>query len=645
VEVLVLGPLRVRSGTDEVVLERAKERTVLSALAMRAGSVVAADELIEALWHGAPPRTAAKTLQNHVLRLRRVLGDAPISTQPAGYRLDVVPADVDAQRFESVVRNAAAAELPPETAAKALTGALTEWRGDAYQDLIGWSVGEAEARRLADIRLIAEELWAESELACNRHALAAGELRAMVEREPLRERRWELLMLALYRDGRQAEALHAFAHAQHLLDHELGAHPGPALAALERAILRQDAKLDPELPDYAYDAVAQRRRAVAALDVADARAHAHQLRRLGEAQRDAGDPMARETLLLAAAAARDADLAQEATKAALAATRKAGMGSVGEGVDTARVAALETALATSDDGAARARVLSALAAELTYTATIDERLRLADEALDIARGLGDERVLVDVLLRRLHALASPELIITRDRESVECLETADALDDPARTWAAANARSAIALQVGALADCDRALTMAQRATDEIGTPGMRYVTLTRLAARDLAIGRIAAAERAIDEAFAIGRATGQPGAIDLYSLQLVHVRHAQGRLGELRDVIVSLDLDRPHPLPKPLCAWALATLGEHARARHALRAAVIDAPNLHEDEFKLVALSYAAMAAAALHDKHAAQELTTLLARYPDHAGNTGGFVMPRTSTLLAGLEKTCEQA
>src|SRR3954451_13839455 len=112
-EVLVLGPLLVRSGADQVVLDRPKERTVISALAMHAGSAVATEELIDELWPAETPRTAAKTMQNHVLRLRRALGNASITTEPGGYRLDVGRDDVDASRFESLVRSAAAEELTP----------------------------------------------------------------------------------------------------------------------------------------------------------------------------------------------------------------------------------------------------------------------------------------------------------------------------------------------------------------------------------------------------------------------------------------------------------------------------------------------------------------------------------------------------
>jgi DNA-binding SARP family transcriptional activator len=636
--VAVLGPLRVTDASGAaIVLDRPKERTVLAALALDAGTTVPADRLIDAVWHGDAPRTAAKTLQNHVLRLRRTLGPDPILTEPTGYRLAIARDAIDAVRFDTAVRDAVG-QLAPAIVSKALTDALDQWHGDPYVDLHGWDPGDVEARRLIELRLVAEELRAEAEIACERHALAALDLEAMVAAEPLRERRWELLMLALYRDGRQVEALRAFARASGILGKEVGVTPGPALAAMERAMLRRDSLLDPVLPDFADDAVT---RARWALDAADAEADAEKLMVLGNAQRDAGDPLARETLLRAAAAAHEANEKRATTRAALALSRLGGMGGDGGNVDRGRVAALERALATADDPRARARLLASLATELTWWAPIERRKELGDEALAIARSLHDDAVVVDVLLRRVSALASPDLFDVRDRESRECLALADALDDTMRVWAAACARSVIALQGGEPAECDRALIIAQRACAEIGTPGMQYVTLVRLAARELAAGRLGPAERMIEEAFAIARATALPEALDVYSTQLLHLRHAQGRLYELREALVGLDLDRPHPLVLPVAAWACAELGELDRASPTLQRAVANASNLRDDDFKLVALAYSAGAAATLRDRDAALDLLARLTPYKGQSGNTGAFVMPPTTELCERLEST----
>jgi hypothetical protein len=143
----------------------------------------------------------------------------------------------------------------------------------------------------------------------------------------------------------------------------------------------------------------------------------------------------------------------------------------------------------------------------------------------------------------------------------------------------------------------------------------------------------------MEEAFAIAQATGQPEALDVYSTQLVHVRYAQGRFHELRDAVIAVDLDRPHPLPRPFAAWALAELDEPARARAALTLALADAPRLRDDDFKLVAMGYAAMATASLADADAARTLIPLLAPYANQWGNTGAVVMPATAELLHQLE------
>jgi DNA-binding SARP family transcriptional activator len=637
-EVSVLGPVGVTDDHgSEVVLDRPKERTLLAALALDVGAVVAADRLIDAVWLGTAPRTAAKTLQNHVLRLRKSLGPDTIVTEPGGYRLALAPEAVDAVRFDRAVRDAIG-HLTPSIASKALTDALGEWHGDPYVDLHGWDPGEVEARRLVELRLVAEELRAEAEIACDGHALQAIALEAMVEAEPLRERRWELLMLALYRDGRQVDALRAFARARDVLADEMGVLPGPALAAMERAVLRRDTLLDPVLPDFANDAVTRARRA---LDAADATAEAEQLLVLGRAQRDAGDPAARETLLGAAAAAREANKMRDATRAALALSRLGGMGGDGGNVDRGRVAALEAAAcATADDPRARARVLASLAAELTWAAPIERRQALGDEALALARALDDDEVIVDVLLRRISSLCGPpELLAVREHDSLECLQRADALDDPARVWAAACARSVVALQSEQPAECDRALTIAQRAYAEVGTPGMQYVTLVRVAARELHAGRLGPTARMVEEAFALARALGFPEALDVYSTQLLHLRHAQGRLAELRKGIDALDPDRPHPLVRPVIAWTWAELDEPRRALPVLRRALDDVPALHDDDFKLVALGYSAGAAAKLCDRDVAAALLPTLTPYKGQSGNTGAFVMPPTAELCAQLE------
>ena len=232
--------------TTSTELRGRRERAVLAALALGAGDVVATDRLIAALWGEHAPRSAAKNVQNCVLRLRKALGPDVIETQVPGYRL-AVPADaVDARRFEDLVALGRAARVngTPDRAAAAFREALGLWRGEPFDDLRGWDPADAEAARLVELRRIAAEELMDAELACGRHAACVAELERMAGEEPFRERRWAMLMLALYRCGRQAEALRAYQRARIALATELGIEPGPELRTLERAVVAQDGSLD-----------------------------------------------------------------------------------------------------------------------------------------------------------------------------------------------------------------------------------------------------------------------------------------------------------------------------------------------------------------------------------------------------------------
>ena len=250
-EFRILGPLEVAAAGGPIRLGSRRERAVLAALVLGGGDVISADRLVDALWGEHPPRSAVKTLQNLVLRLRKALGPGVIETQAPGYRLVGRAADIDARRFDELVREAldARAADRPGDAATGLREALCLWRGEPLEELDGWAAADAEARRLGELRRVAAEELVDAELACGRAATVVAELEAMVAAEPLRERRWAMLVLALYRCGRQADALRAYQRARTLLGEELGIEPGPELRALERAVAAQDPSLDLVAPD------------------------------------------------------------------------------------------------------------------------------------------------------------------------------------------------------------------------------------------------------------------------------------------------------------------------------------------------------------------------------------------------------------
>lgn len=243
----ILGPVEL-AGDGPVRLGGAKERCLLAALAVHCGEAVSDAYLADALWGDGPPRTAAKTLQNYVLRVRHALAEVEgvsTVTQPAGYCLRASPGMIDARLAESLIgegrRENAGGD--PAAAARLFRQALGLWRGPALQEFADRRFAAAEASRLEELREAALEDLFDAELVLGRHHEVVGELEALVTGGPLRERRWGQLMVALYRDGRQAEALDAFHRLRRVLEQDLGVVPSPELRDLHVAILQQSPKL------------------------------------------------------------------------------------------------------------------------------------------------------------------------------------------------------------------------------------------------------------------------------------------------------------------------------------------------------------------------------------------------------------------
>lgn len=242
-EFRILGPLEVIEHGRPLALGGLRQRALLALLLTRANEVVSTDRLIDELWGANPPGNAANALQYHVSRLRKALGRSEaIVTREPGYLVRVAPDDLDLLRFERLVEEAR--QSPPEGAARRLHDALSLWRGAALADLASEPFAQAEILRLDDLRLAALELRIEADLALGRHVELVGELEVLVGEHPLREQPRAQLMLALYRSGRQAEALDVYRETRRLLVDELGIEPGLALQQLEKAILRQDPELD-----------------------------------------------------------------------------------------------------------------------------------------------------------------------------------------------------------------------------------------------------------------------------------------------------------------------------------------------------------------------------------------------------------------
>jgi WD40 repeat protein/DNA-binding SARP family transcriptional activator len=261
--VYLLGPVEVTVDDGPVSLGGPKPRAVLAMLALEAGSTVSVDRLIDGLWGEEPPATAGKLVQLYVSNLRKALvtaGDADvIVTHGRGYELQLDRNHVDVARFERLLAQGAARE------------GLSLWRGPALADIADQPFATVEARRLEELRATACEMAIEHDLDAGLHGEVLAELESLLAREPLRERLHAQRMLALYRSGRQAEALEAYRAARATLVEQIGVEPGPELRRLQEAILRQDPSLEP--PEHALPELERY--------AADAREHASE--RLGEA--------------------------------------------------------------------------------------------------------------------------------------------------------------------------------------------------------------------------------------------------------------------------------------------------------------------------------------------------------------------------
>ena len=246
-EFRLLGVMEVRDATGPLDLPSGRARALLAILALHAGQPVTAERLIDELWSGTPPPTAGTIVHGLVSRLRRTLspdtdGAQVLETVGKGYRLTVDPDSIDAIRFERLVRQARGTDAA--TRAGVLSDALALWRGTPLADFMYEPFAQRMIHSLEESRIQANEDLLDAELELGGADGVAGRVRELIEAHPFRERLHALLMTALYRSGRQAEALAAYADARRLLREELGIEPGPALQSLEAAILRQDTSLE-----------------------------------------------------------------------------------------------------------------------------------------------------------------------------------------------------------------------------------------------------------------------------------------------------------------------------------------------------------------------------------------------------------------
>ena len=253
----ILGPLELTTGARRVSLEGRRKLGLLVVLLLHANEVVAADVLVDAVWRDSAPEGAHKRLRMTIARLRETLamcgeaGGPPLRTVRGGYVLEVREGELDVDVFDAAVRDGrrALAAGDARRAARLLRGALALWRGPPLADVGYEDWAQPEIRRLEELRLVAHQARIDADLQLGGHAALVGELEDLVARHPTHERIAEQLMVALYRCGRQADALDVFGRARLQLSTQLGLAPGPRLRALQSAVLAQSPSLElaPEL--------------------------------------------------------------------------------------------------------------------------------------------------------------------------------------------------------------------------------------------------------------------------------------------------------------------------------------------------------------------------------------------------------------
>ncbi len=564
-ELRLLGPLEALKRGQPVALGGPKPRALLAVLALDLGRVVSVDRLVEDLWPGTPPETAAHAVQVYVSQLRKALGDV-LARQGPGYSLALDPDQVDFHRFTRLTDDGQEQLQAGNAAAAAgtLREALALWRGPALADFVYEPFAQADIARLEELRTVALEERIEADLALGRHTELVSELEALVETQPLRERPRAQLMLALYRTGRQADALAAYRETRETLVEELGIEPGPQLRELEAAILRQDDDLLLAEEPLARPAM-QFRRLVTILfaDVVDSMALAEALdpealgqvlrryfetvsavlsRHGGTVEKFAGDavmaafgiPVSHEDdALRAARAAIEIQVALAALNEQLQREHDIRL-DVSIGIDTGEVLAAQTG--------ARQRLVTGEAVGLAA------RLEQAAEAGEIVVGELAARIIGHAA--RLEPIG--ELEIKGRREPVRAFRLLEvAAVSPAFERRLDAPFAGRRKELGALRKALRAAIAEQRTrvATVIGPPG---IGKSRLAAE--------IAGRAKDVTALFGRCLSYGEGITYWPLREVV---GQAAPGEERDAVLAA-LEAETPPPAPEIAWAFRKLCEAA---------------------------------------------------------------------------------
>jgi len=642
-------------------------RRTLAALALTAGHGVDADRVADVLWGEDVPASARKVVQNHVLALRRDLGSSLIETTAGGYALMVAGGQTDAGRFDALALDGRAAAERGDTAAAVLAfdEALRLWRGDPYPDLADWPPARGEIARLSELRQAVVEDRLAALLAQGGHVGAIAEIEAVVAESPLRERQWELLMLALYRSGRQAEALRAFQRARELLVSQLGIDPSAGLRRLEAAVLVQDPALDwPGVSAPTDGAASAFTDALHAGDLAVQRgapgeaiacyrqalthvgagggdslvSECEVLVRLAESEYLAGDPARRATGVAAARLADHLGDRDLLVRAALAGSRQ--IDAAVNRVDPERVEVLRRASEAATEPSDQARVLAVLASELNASPDSAERRKLSDRALAQARVSGDASALHQVLAARFASIEAPDTLDERLANTAEDLAVVSGSDDRRSRWGALSNRAMACLEAGDIGASERADDAAAAIAGSLGLPGMRWRAQFVEARRLTWHGDLTSARRQARSALETGEAAGEDAAY-LHRGQLYLIWWTEGRLPEVGGALDSIALDRP--LDRAFACHAYAHMSRPREARDLLAGlAARGFADVPYNGFWLTVMALVADVAARVAEGDLLDEIHELLRPWRDQVVATPttcfGTVAHYLGMLAAGL-------
>ena len=643
----LLGPLRVLGpGGTEIRLESHKQRTVLAVLLLAAGDPVPVDDVAEAVWPTGGPPSAQGTLQTHVSRLRSLLaesGDGRVLEHGAsGYRLHVDPDDVDVHRFDACVDRANSESDDRERYAL-LGRALALWRGPALVDFRYEPFAQTAIVRLEEKRLSTLEARFQLDLDQGRHAVVLPELEALVGLHPLREGLWGQVVVALYRSGRQAEALRAYQRARELLRDELGVDPSPPLRALEQAVLQQSPTLDARqqvdrpldlAPRSATPAATSRISAVPGderLRCARLLDRGHRLRRAGEFA------AAKEAYAAAAHVAESLELPAQLATAAL--------GLAGPPEDD-YFEPLTNPLVThwltrvTSVPSVGPMAVARLAIDAMNQLETERSLAMLAHAEREARAAGDDRSLAYVIRAKSRTWFVPEALQSRIESAEELIEIGRRLrDDETETWGHRWLACHL-LEAGRVDDVDRELQLLEDAATRLQDPFHEWAVTVRRAGRAMMSGDLTRAERLVDESLVMAGELGSAYTVSASGIMLAVLWFWQGKLDQLSDFLQNMvDGMTSSPAPhapqylKVGLPWACMHAGRLDAAREGLEremmggVAALRATHPGAGSY-LVALAFLGALAARFDDRARMSEVYDALAPFAGqnvtlHAGLT----------------------